>query len=199
MFTGLVQAVGTCQFAGPLRLRIDIDPSWTAADALQMGESVAVNGVCLTVVSMSLGSAEFDLSEETLARTALARLENGSRVNLERALRPMDRLGGHWVQGHVDGTGVLVSTREHMGSTVFCFEIPRDSARYLVDKGSICIDGVSLTVVAPQGNCFEVWVIPHTLVATNLSDLRPGSPVNLEYDIVAKYLERMGAPWLAKG
>lgn len=197
MFTGLIQAVGQVEMHGGLRLRVTFDPSWMSGDPLQLGESVAVNGVCLTVVEFSETSMDFDLSEETLARTSLGQLNASRRVNLERALKLGDRLGGHWVQGHVDGTGHLVSRQSHEGSDVFQFEVPEEGAKFLIDKGSICIDGISLTVVNPSGRLFETWIIPHTLANTHLVDLQPGSCVNLEYDVVAKYLQHMGAPWFA--
>jgi riboflavin synthase len=159
-------------------------------EPVQMGESVAVNGVCLTIV----GPLTFDLSPETLERSSLGDLRPGSKVNLERAMRADGRFGGHIVQGHVDATGEVVSIRPEGNSTVFRFRVPEEGRRYLIDKGSITIDGISLTVVEPQNGEFDVWVIPHTLENTNLGSRKPGDRVNLEYDVLARYLERLIRP-----
>ena len=162
----------------------------SSTDPIALGESIAVNGCCLTVVA-SDPFLEFDLSEETFSRTTLGAFKPGSKVNLERAMRLGDRLGGHIVQGHVDGVGAVVSVREEAGSWVMRFSVPTGSERYLIDKGSVCLDGVSLTVVSPVGNEFEVAVIPHTWAYTNLSSLRIGDAVNVEFDVLAKHVERL--------
>jgi riboflavin synthase len=187
VFTGIVLGLGRVRqcAGGVLVLEPSVEQDW------QIGESVAVNGVCLTVVEAGGGVVRFDLSPETLVRTALGDLSGGHKVNLERALRPSDRLGGHFVQGHVDAVGTVVSIREEGNSKVFTFEAPVEYDRYLVDKGSICVDGVSLTVVEPKGGVFDVWVVPHTLAVTSLQDARVGRRVSLEFDMLAKYLEKL--------
>lgn len=187
MFTGLVQAVGQVRSLEGGRLAVAVEAGWP--DPLAIGESIAVNGCCLTAVS--LDPLAFDLSEETLARTALSELRAGSSVNLERALRAGDRLGGHFVQGHVDGVGRLLSRTPRKGSEVFRFSVPAEGAKYLIDKGSIAIDGISLTVVEPNGGEFDVHLIPHTLSHTNLGALPVGNGVNLEFDVLAKHVERL--------
>ncbi len=186
MFTGIVQAVVKVKGFEGGRLTLEapsfIDEPWA------IGESVAVSGCCLTLVDQEGGLA-FDLSPETLARTSLGALRTGSAVNLERAMRPSDRFGGHIVQGHVDGIGRVVSVRPEGESWVFRFAC--EGSRYLIDKGSVTIDGVSLTVVRPEGGEFDVWVIPHTYAHTSLHQRAAGDPVNLEYDVLAKYVERL--------
>ena len=186
MFTGIVQAVATVASLEGGRLVVGLPDAWPG-DPIQAGESVAVNGCCLTAVAD--GGLAFDLSPETLDRTSLGRLTPGSRVNLERAMTMASRFGGHIVQGHVDATGELVSSRPEGNSVVLRFRGP--SSRYLVDKGSVAVDGVSLTVVSPEDGEFDVWTIPHTLAHTTLGDLRPGDRVNLEWDEVAKWVERL--------
>lgn len=186
MFTGIVQAVSPIQDRRPDRLTVEDPARWP--DPWEIGESVAVNGCCLTLVS-STGGLHFDLSPETWSRTAFTRLAMGHVVNLERAMAADGRFGGHWVQGHVDAVGTCVSRREEGNATVMRFSVP--DPRYLVDKGSVCLDGVSLTVVRPEGNEFDVWIVPHTMEATNFGTLQPGDPVNVEYDIVARYVEKL--------
>lgn len=190
MFTGLVQTVGyvAARSDSTLDVRFRTD-AWDSP--LEVGESVAVNGCCLTVVSFSSDTMRFDVSLETWSRTALGRLGSGARINLERAMRPIDRFGGHIVQGHVDTTGKLVSRRETESGEVFRFEVPADGDKYLIDKGSISVEGISLTVVNPEKGQFDVWIIPHTLDATNLSGLEPGDSVNIEYDVLAKHVEKL--------
>lgn len=187
MFTGLIQTLGVVREFGAGRLVLDA--TWPDDhEPIAAGESVAVNGCCLTTIEA--GALVFELSPETLARTAFGKLIPGAVVNLERALRVGDRMGGHWVQGHVDGVGSLLAVSPHGAYTEFRFRIPAEGDRYLIDKGSITIDGISLTVVTPIDGEFAVWVIPHTLQHTNLKSARPGDAVNIEYDLVAKYLER---------
>ena len=189
MFTGIIQAVGTIHsFDQGVLL---IDAAGLDVTNLQLGESIAVDGVCLTLVEET-NVLKFELSPETIARTAFSNLKSGDTVNLERAMRADDRFGGHIVQGHVDGVGEVVSIREEGNSFVYRFRIP--SSQYLIEKGSITVNGISLTVVEPEGKEFNVWIIPHTLSNTNLGRLSPGSKVNIEYDMVAKYLEKLAQP-----
>jgi riboflavin synthase len=189
MFTGIIEGQGSVRSLNEGVLMLDV-LSGFVGDPWKMGESVAVNGCCLTVVSADDG-LRFDLSPETLARTSLGDLKPSSKVNLERAMRADGRFGGHIVQGHVDTTGSIISIRASDNSTVFRFSYPKDFDRYLIDKGSITIDGISLTVVDLSDESFDVWVIPHTLQETNLGDRTPGDRVNLEFDLIAKYVERI--------
>lgn len=187
MFTGIVQGLGKVRSHAAGVLILDVDPS-SFGEPWVIGESIAVNGCCLTVVEFAEG-LRFELSPETLSRTALGSLRGGELVNLERALRPTDRLGGHFVQGHVDAVGSIESIRQEGNSWVFAFAGPREYGRYIIDKGSVCVDGISLTAVAPENGRFEVWVIPHTKEHTNLRGAVVGRRVNLEYDMLAKYVE----------
>jgi riboflavin synthase len=187
VFTGIVQAVGSVRLSHGGVLALDRVQEFSD---LQIGESIAVNGCCLTLASAD-DCLRFELSQETLSRTALSSLREGSLVNLERALLPSDRLGGHFVQGHIDAVGYIVSIREAGNSSVFSFRAPPEYDKYLVDKGSVCIDGISLTVVSPRGGAFDVWVIPHTLQNTALRQAQVNQPVNLEFDMLAKYLEKL--------
>ena len=178
-------------------VRLAIGHSADLGRRLEIGASLAVSGVCLTIVEMMeldgdppLGCT-VELSPETLARTTLGALRRGDPVNLEPALRMGDPLGGHWVQGHVDGTTAVVDRRDLTDHRVLAFAIPPDLAPYLVEKGSITVDGVSLTVSALAPDRFEVALIPHTLEVTTLSALRPGDRVNLEVDVLAKYVHRI--------
>lgn len=197
MFTGIVQAVGRVETAEGSKLEVLVPPDF-APDGFDLGESVAVNGCCLTVVS-SQGKVTFDVSPETFARTSLGALRDGDPVNLERAMVANGRFGGHIVQGHVDATGTVVSIGESGEFIVMRIESPESYGRYLIDKGSITVDGISLTVVQPQGGAFDVWLIPHTLANTNLHTRKPGDSVNLEYDVIAKYVERLLAPAAGDG
>jgi len=198
MFTGIVEEVG--RVAALDGLRIDVACGF---DDLAIGDSVAVNGVCLTVVELSAlddgwGFAA-ELSEETLARTSLGQLGSGSAVNLERPVPAGGRLGGHVVQGHVDGTGMVRRLDPQEGSVVIWIEAPQALRRYLVEKGSVAVDGVSLTVAGLKGEAFSIALIPHTLTATTLSDKAPGDVVNLEVDILAKYVESLLGATAAEG
>lgn len=196
MFTGLVQGVGTVAARDESHLEIAFPPNlWS--DSLTEGESVAINGACLTVTHFTESQMSFDVSQETWNRTSLGQLKPDSTVNLERAMRATDRFGGHIVQGHVDGVGKVLSTTDSGEFTVIRFEIPAEGTPFLIDKGSITIDGVSLTVVQPTGTEFDVWVIPHTLANTNLNTRKPGDEVNLEYDVIAKYVQRLVKPFIA--
>lgn len=193
MFTGIVQAVGNIgqleTRGGDLRLHVDcgaLDLSDVA-----IGDSIAVNGVCLTAVTCSAGGFWADVSGETLALTTLGEARSGARVNLEKALTPSSRLGGHLVSGHVDGVGTVRARRDDGRSVRFEFEAPRELARYIAQKGSICVDGVSLTVNAVDGAEFSLNIVPHTLEHTTLGGLHAGQRVNLEVDLIARYLERL--------
>ena len=201
MFTGLIEALGSVTALAPVGAGRELTvraPQF--AGELALGESVAVNGVCLTVVACDEHSLRFQVGPETLARTNLGGLAAGDRVNLERSLRVGDRLGGHMVQGHVDGVATIVSrvTGEHWD--VVRIAMPPALSRYLVEKGSVAVDGVSLTVSALSGGpgenpgeppWFEVSLIPTTLAATTLGRVTPGGSVNLEVDVIGKYVERM--------
>lgn len=191
MFTGIVEAKGRVRSLEGGRLTID-PARPLGPDPIQLGESIAVNGCCLTVVAYENG-LEFDLSPETLARTSLGTASAGAHVNLERAMRADGRFGGHVVQGHVDATATMTAIIPSGNSTIFRFRVPEGGGRYLIDKGSITLDGVSLTVVRPEKDDFEVWVIPHTLQETNLGERQVGDRLNVEYDVLAKYVERLVA------
>jgi riboflavin synthase len=190
MFTGLIESVGTVKVLEPRgndAARLVIESSF--AGELALGESVAVNGCCLTVTGKDAGIS-FDLLVETLNRTNLGALKPGSRVNLERALRADGRFGGHFVQGHVDTTAEVLAAEPKGSDRNIVITIPEGGARYLIEKGSIAVNGVSLTVTSLAEKSFGLWIIPHTLQETNLGDLKPGDRVNLEYDMLAKYAER---------
>lgn len=189
MFTGIIEGLGKVRSLENGVLLIDVAPGF-ADEPWKLGESVAVNGCCLTVVESPDG-LRFDLSPETLKRTSLGQLKSGAKVNLERAMRADGRFGGHIVQGHVDATGEVVSITPKESSTVFRFNAPAEFSRYMIDKGSITIDGISLTIVDLHEATFDVWVIPHTLEETNLGERKVGDKVNLEFDLIAKYVEKL--------
>lgn len=186
MFTGIVEERGRVRAWDGARLEVAC--SRVAADA-SVGESVAVNGACLTVVEAGDGVLAFDVSGETLERTALGRLSAGDPVNLERPLTLLSRLGGHLVQGHVDGVGVVTDLRREGDGATMTIRVPASLARYVAEKGSVAVDGVSLTVAGREADAFRVALVPHTLAATTLGERRPGDPVNLEMDVLAKYVE----------
>ncbi|MDX6452643.1 MAG: riboflavin synthase [Gaiellaceae bacterium] len=188
MFTGLVREVGTVASMVDGRLTIDAPET---ARGVQLGDSVAIDGVCLTVVASNGATLSFDAVPETLSRTALGTLDQGSRVNLEPALRAGEALGGHYVQGHVDGVGAVQSVAPEGEGRRVRFEAPAELLRYIVEKGSIAVQGTSLTVAAVDETGFEVALIPHTLQATTLGALTPEQPVNLETDVLAKYVEKL--------
>ena len=193
MFTGIVEELGHVRSIVPNAggARIEIDATNVLDDAT-IGASIAVNGCCLTVVELGDGHWAADAVVETLARTNLGDLVPGDPVNLERPVRLADRLGGHLVQGHVDSTGTVRSrTPQADGSEVFRFDAPDDVLRYVVHKGSITVDGISLTVAAVHDDGFQVAVIPHTLAVTTLGARVSGARVNLEVDLIAKYVERL--------
>lgn len=193
MFTGIVQALG--RIHGQERrgddVRLRVAGGGLTLDDVAVGDSIAVNGVCLTAVAVSAAEFEADVSVETLDRTSLGGLEAGSRVNLEKALTPATPLGGHLVSGHVDGLGTVEACHPDGRSWRFRFRAPDRLARYIAEKGSICVDGVSLTVNAVDGPCFEVNIVPHTMDATRFGEYRSGHSVNLEVDLIARYLERL--------
>jgi len=193
MFTGLIQAVGRLVSAdardGDLRMRFATG-ALPFADAA-LGESIACNGVCLTVVAFDDGHFDADVSTETVARTTLGALAPGAAVNLERALRVGDRMGGHIVSGHVDGTGAVLSVVDEARGQRWRFSAPRALLRYIAEKGSIAVEGVSLTVNAVDDAGFEVMLVPHTLAHTGFGAMAPGAPVNLEIDTVARYVARL--------
>ena len=190
MFTGIVQTLGRVRRIETARggARIEIA---CRLRGLSIGESIAVNGACMTVVTKGRGGFAVDVSPESLRRTALGVLRAGSPVNLERALALSDRLGGHLVQGHVDAVGRVLAIRPEANAWVYTFEAPPGVARYLVEKGSVAVDGVSLTVAASRGRRFDVAVIPHTARNTTLGERKAGDPVNLEADVLAKYVEKL--------
>jgi len=190
MFTGLVREVGKVVSFEDGRLRVE------STIAASVGDSVAIDGVCLTVVDGDRSTLAFDAVPETLARTTLAALGPGEPVNLEPALRAGEALGGHYVQGHVDGLGAIGSVEAEGYGLRVVVEAPPEILRYCVEKGSITVDGVSLTVAELLEDAFAVALVPHTLEATTLRDLAPGQPVNLEADVLAKYVERLVAPGL---
>jgi riboflavin synthase len=193
MFTGIVQATGSVGRAEPrggdLRFTL-MAPALDLADVV-LGDSIAISGCCLTVVAIEDDALAFDVSNETLSLTTLGDLRKGDRVNLEQALRLSDRLGGHLVSGHVDGVGTIAAVDPDARSQRWRIVAPHALMRYLAAKGSVCVDGVSLTVNAVTDAAFEVNLIPHTVAATTFGDRRVGDRVNLEVDVVARYVERL--------
>lgn len=193
MFTGIIEEVGSVVALEPREAgsRISLRAPVVAGD-IRAGDSISVNGVCLTAVEPSREGFSADVSPETLRRSSLASLRPGSKVNLERALAAGGRLGGHIVQGHVDGVGVIESFDQLGGGNWWLsVAVPADLERYFVFKGSVAIDGISLTIAAVDPGRIAVAVIPHTYANTNLPEKRPGDPVNLETDVLAKYVEKM--------
>lgn len=192
MFTGIIEELGKVRSIEQRgeNARIVIEAT-TVLGATNQGDSIAVNGVCLTALDLQSHSFAADVSKETLARSTLGSLKPGSPVNLERSVTAETRLGGHMVQGHVDARGQLLGIEDHGESWTVRFGFPVDIARYLVFKGSIAVEGISLTISALGDEYFEVAIIPKTWEVTNLSSLKPGDPVNLEVDIIGKYVERL--------
>ena len=194
MFTGIVQTVGRIEEriehgSGDISLVV-ATAAIDAAD-IAVGDSICVSGVCLTAVEVTPAGFRTDVSAESLARTTLGGLAAGSRVNLETALTPETRLGGHLVSGHVDGIAEVVARWDDARSVRFELRVPAALARYIAEKGSVCADGTSLTVNGVRGAVFDVNIVPHTLAATTLGDLGPGSTVNIEVDQIARYVERL--------
>ncbi|MDO3380021.1 riboflavin synthase [Geoalkalibacter halelectricus] len=200
MFTGLIEGVGILRDIrrGHESCRLTLGLG-TALSDLTLGESIAVNGVCLTVESFDSESFQADVSPQTLTATTLGALSSGTRVNLERALRFGDRLGGHLVTGHVDGVGVVMRRETRGNAVLFTIEPPTSLLRYLVLKGSVAVDGISLTISDLDASSFSLTIIPHSLRQTNLEYLKVGDRVNLETDILAKYVERLFQPDVATG
>ena len=192
MFTGIIEELGTLR---------SLERRGTGARVVvaarivtkgtHEGDSIAVNGVCLTALAVTADSFAADVSGETWERSTLGRLHIGARVNLERAVTPTTRLGGHIVQGHVDGRGRFLQATESGGAWTVRLAYPPEMARYLVFKGSLAVEGISLTIAEVSAESFVVWIIPHTLAQTNLRTRRAGERVNLEFDLLAKYLDRM--------
>ena len=193
MFTGLVGDLGTVTAVDATADGVRLAVQTALAPEIDEGDSVAVNGVCLTATAVAEGHFSADVMHESLRRSSLAEVGEGSAVNLELPLRASDRLGGHIVQGHVDGVGVVRERREDGFSRVVTIGAPAELLRYVVEKGSIAVDGVSLTVSAIGDDWFEVSLIPETLERTTLGAAEPGRPVNLEVDVLAKYVERLVA------
>lgn len=192
MFTGIIEETGAVESftetAGSWRLRVG---AVRMLEGLELGESVAVNGCCLTAVESDGGSMTFDVLNETRRLTNFAELSPGDRVNLERSLRADRRLGGHFVTGHIDGKGQIELIEKRGADTYLRIRGPAGCGRLLVHKGSIAVDGISLTVAEVEGDVFAVWIIPHTLQNTNLAGRRPGASVNLELDMLGKYVEKL--------
>ena len=194
MFTGIVQTVGRIEERiehGPGDTSLIVATAAIDTADIAVGDSICVSGVCLTAVEVMPAGFRTDVSAESLARTTLRNLAAGSRVNLETALTPDTRLGGHLVSGHVDGIAEVVARWDDARSVRFEFRVPETLARYIAEKGSVCIDGTSLTVNGVHGAVFDVNIVPHTLAATTLGDLGPGSTVNIEVDQIARYVERL--------
>lgn len=193
MFTGIVQAVGSvaAMTARGGDLRLQVRTGKLPMEDVALGDSICTNGVCLTVVALPGDGFWADVSVETLNFTTLGQMQIGSPVNLEKALTPSSRLGGHIVSGHVDGVGEVISLHEDARSIRAVLRAPQQLARYIAHKGSICVDGTSLTVNAVNGVQFELNIIPQTMVETIFGQYRPGSRVNLEVDVIARYLERL--------
>jgi riboflavin synthase len=188
MFTGIVRELGRVEAFDGSRLRVAAPET---APGIAIGDSVAIAGVCLTVVENGGGGLGFDAVPETLSRTSLGRLRTGDAVNVEPALRAGDPMGGHVMQGHVDGVGTVRAVEPEGDGRRIWIDTPPDVLRYCVEKGSVAVDGTSLTVAALDDAGFAVALIPHTLAVTTLGSLAPGDPVNLEADVLAKYVERL--------
>lgn len=193
MFTGIIQAIGTITRIEPKGgdCRLTVATGKLPFEDVKLGDSIAVNGVCLTAVELGDRFFAADVSRETLSRTTLGEAKAGTHVNLELALLPTTRLGGHLVSGHVDGVGAVVDKHSEARSVRFIIETPPGLAKYIAEKGSVCVDGISLTVNEVNGNRFGVNIVPHTLAETTLGETVTGQRVNLEVDILARYLERL--------
>ena len=195
MFTGIVEETGKVisftERASAWRLVLE---SHIVTKDLQMGDSVAVNGCCLTAIAFSEDRIEFDLLEESKRLTSIGEVGVGGKVNLERALLPTTRMGGHFVSGHVDGMGLIEAIEPRGKDFFFKIKPPADNLRYIVHKGCITVDGISLTVAEVDECGFSIWLIPHPMEVTNLKDKKVGDSVNLEYDLIAKYVEKLFAP-----
>lgn len=195
MFTGIVEETGKVisfeEQANAWRLCVEAQ---VVTKDLQLGDSVAVNGCCLTAVAIGENRIEFDLLAESVRLTSIGSVGPGGKVNLERALLPSSRMGGHFVSGHVDGMGMIEAIEPRGKDFYFRIKADVDKLRYIVHKGSITVDGISLTVAEVDETGFAIWLIPHTMEVTNLHTKKVGDPVNLEYDLIAKYVEKLFAP-----
>jgi riboflavin synthase len=193
MFTGIIQAIGQVSAIEPKGqdTRLRVRTGKLDLSDVKLGDSIAVNGVCLTAVELPGDGFWADVSQETLAKTSLAEIDVNQRVNLEKALTPTTRLGGHLVSGHVDGLGEVLSRKPAGRSVVFEIAAPAELAKYIAKKGSICVDGTSLTVNELEGAVFSLNIVPHTLSETIMDEYQAGRKVNLEVDIIARYLERL--------
>ncbi len=193
MFTGIIQAVGSIASLEPRNgdMRLHVRTGALDLSDIFLGDSIATNGVCLTAIELPGDGYVADVSRESLSLTTLGELRPGSRVNLEKALTLSTPLGGHLVSGHVDGVGTVLERSDDARSVRFRIEAPAALARYIAHKGSICVDGISLTVNAVDGRVFDLNIVPHTLEATTMGDYVPGTRVNLEVDLIARYLERL--------
>ena len=195
MFTGIVSALGTIRSITKMGqgtdMRVAIAAPWPDLSSIAMGASIACSGCCLTVVELGSDSFSVDASAETLSKSTLGAWKIGTRVNLERALKVGDELGGHIVSGHVDGVGTAVSATPENGSMRWRFRVPTELAKFIAPKGSVAIEGVSLTVNDVDGHEFGVNIIPHTAAVTGFATLQPGDPVNIEIDMLARYVARL--------
>lgn len=192
MFTGIIENTGIIKKWQPLPTggKFFVAPR-KAMTKVKTGESIAINGCCLTVVSHKNNQLEFDVSDETMRKTAFSQYHSGMKVNLERAMKASNRFGGHFVLGHVDGVGTIKEIVAEKGSVRFRISYPKGFSHLLIEKGSVTIDGISLTVCGLAKSHFDIYVIPHTLKETSLETLKTGSSVNLEFDVLGKYVERM--------
>ncbi len=193
MFTGIIEAIGTVRAIEPRGgdVRLSIATGKLDLGDVKLGDSIATNGVCLTAVVLPGDGFAADVSTETLTRSTLKSLKVGDRVNLEKALMPQSRLGGHIVSGHVDGIGEVVSRDVSARAVLFRIKAPDELAKYIAEKGSITTDGISLTVNGLRGAEFDLTIVPHTVQETNIAGWQPGTKVNLEVDVIARYLERL--------
>jgi riboflavin synthase len=193
MFTGIIESIGTIRDMQPKGgdMRLTLAVGKLDMRDVALGDSIAVNGVCLTAIAFDSSSFSADVSRETLSLTSLGNLSRGSKVNLEKALTLQTRLGGHLVSGHVDGLGEIISRHDDARSVRFSIRAPDSLAKYISAKGSITVDGTSLTVNKVDGSTFELNIVPHTLEETIIADYRSGTQVNLEVDVIARYLERL--------
>ncbi len=193
MFTGIIQTIGSLKAVDAIGgdMRFTVASGSLDMSNVELGDSIANNGVCLTVIEKSGDSFSADVSRETLSCTTLGELTVGDKINLEKAMMPDNHFGGHMVSGHVDAVGEVVKRWSEARSVRFQFKAPGDLGKYIAAKGSICIDGISLTVNSVNGSLFDVNIVPHTLAQTNLADKHAGNRVNLEVDLVARYVERL--------